>query len=738
MSRLPLPCATLLARMLSVALLLCVQSAEADPAAAFDPGTLRGSAPLNPYVTLWRDETGTATLLQVRAADRAGRFARADSNLSFGFTHDAVWLRFDVLNTAPSAQRWVFEIGYPILDYVTLYAVAADGHVSETRSGDMLPFSRRRVAATTFAFDLYNQPRERTTYYARVQTSGSLKLPLTAYRPERFVHHEVERDVVLWLFYGALMVMALFNLGVFALIRQNEYALYALTLLALGMIQFSLAGHGSEYLFDHSPELANRALPIAIGALLLFIAAFAYSSFQQFPEFARATRVSKLCRGPALALLAVLCVLPAHIGLRVSLLAALGVIVLAPFLLTSLLRHKNEQLRLYLWSWMVLIVTAPLHGLRSANLTPALPLLDWSIQIGIAVHAVITSLALAARLQVAREELGRVNAQLSANVAHLRQALSQAEQATQEAKQATLAKARFVATMSHELRTPLNTIINVPQGLLDDFPELPAAVCTACDARFLLDAQENVHRDLPCGACHSTGTLRAELRTKYVGEPAHTARFLRKIERSGKHLLQMVNSVLDFSKLEAARLELENVDVDVDVLLRETLDEVSELAQNRGVKLELDTSGTPSLLWADPLRLKQVLLNLLSNAIKFSEPEGTVCVHWRCQPDLDVISVRDDGIGIAPEHQERIFESFEQVHTGDTRRYGGTGLGLSISRSLVRMHGGEIWVESAEGHGSTFSFSIPRQALSHEGERALEESVLHKEPDIGSERDVGQ
>jgi signal transduction histidine kinase len=108
--------------------------------------------------------------------------------------------------------------------------------------------------------------------------------------------------------------------------------------------------------------------------------------------------------------------------------------------------------------------------------------------------------------------------------------------------------------------------------------------------------------------------------------------------------------------------------------------------------------------------VKQVLLNLLSNAIKFSDADGMIAVRWERNEERDLISVIDRGIGIAPDDQTRVFESFEQVHKGDTRKYGGTGLGLSISRSLVRMHGGELWVESELGKGSTFTFSLPRAA----------------------------
>jgi signal transduction histidine kinase len=510
------------------------------------------------------------------------------------------------------------------------------------------------------------------------------------------------------MFYGALIVMALFNLGVYALIRQSEYLIFTLLLAALGLVQFTLAGHTSQYLFEEAPQLANRTLPVAIALVIVLIPAFGATSFRQFEQFQRQGRIAQRCIAPASVLLLFVCVAPPGIGLRTSVAGAILLTAVAPLLLIPLIRRKNEQLGLYLRSWYCLVIAVPIHALRSANIIPPIPLTDFSVQIGIALYGVMTSLALAKRLQVARDQLGRLNFQLSANVNELKLALIHAEQATEAATQATLAKDQFMATMSHELRTPLNAIINVPQGLLEDFPELPAAECAACGARFLLDEGESVAPGARCSDCQSSGTLHETVTVKYLGAPAHTARFLRKIERSGKHLLQMVNGVLDFSKIQAQRLELVRAEIDVDALLRETLDELSELAAQRKLSLKLAHSGTPFPLWADPLRIKQVLLNLLSNAIKFSEPEGTIVVRWECRRDADVISVQDQGIGIAPEHQSRIFHSFEQVHKGDTRKYGGTGLGLSISRSLVELHGGEIWVESAEGKGSTFSFSIPR------------------------------
>jgi signal transduction histidine kinase len=169
----------------------------------------------------------------------------------------------------------------------------------------------------------------------------------------------------------------------------------------------------------------------------------------------------------------------------------------------------------------------------------------------------------------------------------------------------------------------------------------------------------------------------------------------------------MVNGLLDFSKLELGRLELVLESFDVAELVREVEDETMLYAERMGVRIELNIPKS-EILVADPVRVKQVLINLLSNAVKFSDGAGVVQVGLVSKPDAVELFVKDQGIGIAPEHFERIFASFEQVHKGNTRKYGGTGLGLSISRSLVRMHGGELWVESELGKGAKFSFRIPR------------------------------
>ncbi|HET8728464.1 MAG TPA: response regulator, partial [Alphaproteobacteria bacterium] len=254
--------------------------------------------------------------------------------------------------------------------------------------------------------------------------------------------------------------------------------------------------------------------------------------------------------------------------------------------------------------------------------------------------------------------------------------------ARDEAFHATQAKSRFLANMSHELRTPLNAIIGITEMLQED----------AEDAG----------------------------QTDFV-EP------LERSARAARHLLHLINEVLDLSKIEAGRLELQAEVIDLAALLRDVAATVRPLAEknrNRLVVAHPDDIGT---LHADPVRLRQVLLNLLGNGCKFTEDGEVRLTAERVTagdgPDgaerVD-FAVADTGIGMTPEQASKLFEDFSQADSSTTRRYGGTGLGLSISRRLVRMMGGDIEVESAPGAGTTFRVRLPaRSADAVPGDRPV-------------------
>jgi len=241
----------------------------------------------------------------------------------------------------------------------------------------------------------------------------------------------------------------------------------------------------------------------------------------------------------------------------------------------------------------------------------------------------------------------------------------QLEEALELAEQASRAKSEFLANMSHELRTPLNAIIGFSEILQDKH----------------------------------FGNLN-ERQEEYV----------RDILESGKHLLSLINDILDLSKVEARKMELELSQVDIKDLLESSLIMVKEKVFKHGIRLDLHIPQELEDLeiTADERKLKQIMFNLLSNAVKFTPDGGAITVDARKEGEELIISVSDTGIGIAPEDQKKIFDEFYQVKSSMFDKTPGTGLGLSLAKRLVEMHGGRIWVESKGiGKGSRFSFVLP-------------------------------
>jgi len=355
-------------------------------------------------------------------------------------------------------------------------------------------------------------------------------------------------------------------------------------------------------------------------------------------------------------------------------------VILSSFLapLIAILFHGTRQS----WPWFValwialLVLAAADATLASqAHTIPdAARVLFFLFQIGGVGSVVYAAIRYhASLLDAEKTEQVALNERLRLTAGELSLTLARLEDTNVALAEAGRQKSQFLASMSHELRTPLNAIIGYSEMLEEDAAELGKA---------------------------------------------SFAQDLQKIHVSGRHLLGLIDDVLDLSKIEAGRMQMFAERLDVTALVAGIVAVAEPLMKKNNNRLVVEANGALGTLNTDVTKVRQVLLNLLSNSAKFTE-RGTITLAALADPDGTSVafSVRDTGIGMTPEQLGRLFQEFSQAEAGTYRNYGGTGLGLAVSRKLAHILGGDVLVESTPGVGSTFTFTVPREVPT--AERAI-------------------
>ncbi|HET8705944.1 MAG TPA: 7TM diverse intracellular signaling domain-containing protein [Pseudomonadales bacterium] len=603
-----------------------------------------------------KDADGTLTLNEVQQSSQWHTSQQEIPN--FGFSSAAFWFRAD-LRAEQRALPFILEIAYPLLDQVDVYVVKNNAFAEHMRAGNAVPFFERPIAHRMLMFPIQFEAGQTYSIYLRVVSSNAVQLPITIWNERELWKYDQRRTAAQGAYYGIIAVMMLYNLFLFFSLRDRAYLYYFFLIGSIGLFQTVLHGIGYAYLWPDATAWNSKSLVVSIGMANGFFILFCTSFLQFQAVMPRIFAIQRKMIYFAFAYSAICLVTPEQIMTPLGTFFT-GLIFVTMVVLLVNMWTKDRSTKYFFTAWGVFVSGTIMMALNKFGLLEYNMFTENAQQTGAAIESFLLSLALGEKIKLLEtEKLAARKSELEA-----REQAIEMSRREQQAISENVAKSSFLAAMSHEIRTPMNGVLGIAELLRDTS----------------LDAQQQ----------HYINTLYS----------------------SGQSLLTILNDILDYSKIEAGKIELENIEFDLDSLVEETIDLLAPRAREK--KLQLFSSiaaGTPTQLMGDPTRIRQILLNLIGNALKFTE-EGYVYLKISATKPAQAhqlmlnCEVIDSGIGMTSEQQARLFNSYAQADSSVTRKYGGTGLGLAISKRLIEAMHGTITVHSQAGKGSNFNFTL--------------------------------
>lgn len=592
------------------------------------------------------DVDGKLTVNAILNNQHTGEWQQSDSlTPNFAFSKSVYWLRINFHSQLQEEKSFLFELAFPLQDYIDYFLVENGNIIAQHSTGDRRAFDTRPIDYRNYLFDLDLPAGAERQVYLRLDTADGLHepTPLILWDTQEFALQHGERSLGLGLYFGIMVVMGLYNLFVYVSIRDKNYLYYVSYILVFSFWLFTYYGFSYQYLWPNSPGLANQAIVVSTSiwniCMAIFVASF-LNAREQIPWF---NRVINLYIGSLLLTISIS--FNYHYSLGIMMVIALGI----PTALSGIVagiqswRAGYEPARFFLLAWSVLLISLVIFCFKIAGLLPTIWAIERSVQIGSAIEVVLLSLGLADRINTLRKE--KIAAQNAA---------------IESFESSMKLKNDFITSISHELRTPMNAImggVDVCKTHSKELGEPLRIIRSGANDMMRLVDDILIHTELQSGQL--------------------------KVKKQSTAVKPSIQRLKDFYG---------NLCQDKGLVF----------------SCELDPE-VPEWIMVDPHKLTVILTKLLNNAVKFTEKgEVKLSVVVDDTSDFQLVcTISDTGPGISYKDQQVIFDPFVQLEGGFSRRHDGMGIGLSICRRLTEMLDGSLTLQSTPGEGSRFILRLP-------------------------------
>ncbi len=679
------------------------------------------------HISYYADATHKLTIEDIAALD-ADRFTTGkQAVLNFGLAESTYWLRLQIKNPKPSDEAWLLELAYPLLDSILFYQQQVNGTWQVTVDGEVVVNKDRTVEYRHFLFPITQSDTEVQTYYLRIQTESAARFPLFIRQNTQFFERVIAEEIIFGLFYGAMLVMVLYNLFLFFALRDQGYLLYCAFIFLNTCAQATFSGHIQQ--LGIRLDYANTLLLLSMFGAAFFAVVFAIV-FLKIKRFSGVLYRMLIVSASVAALCTVLSpIVPYKIG---------AVTASFMFLITPLLvwlsalvawRKGNTSARYFTIAWTMYLVAVTLISLRTLGIIPgSMPLETW-MQLGSVLDAVLLSLALADRINSYRRE--RIRAQAEALKAAQEKEQLVREQNTR-LEERVMERTEEISAQNEELQVQQEMIAGLNKKLVDQNEGLEEEVhqrnrALAQSNRQLVVQNKRLEQFASVTSHNLRGPVANILGLANIFDRRNLSAFndqclghLQQATQSLDAVVQDMNHILSYnngSQPDSTMVSLESV------LDRVKL-ELAEAIRQESVQVTCDFSEAQQVLCVRAYA-EHTLISLLDNAIKFRSPSPpAIHVSTERADGEVVVAISDNGLGIDTEkYGDKLFKLYQRFHTHRP----GRGVGLYIVKTQMEAMGGYVTVRSQPKEGTTFRLHFKHGDVSPEQSVSTEKKPLKYE-----------